>query len=337
MPPDPTDPRPTAPDRTDPDARSAASGRGGLRGAGHGAGRGTGHGRGRGPLAALAALGALVLVAASLAACSPLTAFNALVPKDEAGPVARDIAYGAHPRQRLDVYAPPPGAATDPGGAPVVVFVHGGSWRTGDKAGYAWAGRALASRGFVAVLPNYRLGPEGRYPAMAEDAAAAIRWARSNAAAHGGDGSRLAASGHSAGAYNAAQAVLAPEFGLERGTVDALVVMSGPVDFLPLDTDSTIAAFGHVPPGELPATQPVRRAGEGSPPPTLVIHGTDDETVEPRHARALDAAVRAAGGRSDLRLYEGVDHRGVVLGLSRPFRGRVPTLDDVTAFLNEVL
>ena len=285
---------------------------------------------------ALLTFAVLASLGGALAACSPLRAFDALVPKDSVGPVTRDVAYGPDPRQRLDVYAPPVDGAASRMAAPVVVFVHGGSWRSGDKAAYSWAGRALAAQGFLTVLPNYRLVPEGRYPAMVEDAAAALRWARDNAGTYGGDGSRLAATGHSAGAYNAAQAVLAPEFGV-GGAVDALVVMSGPVDFLPLDTDSTIAAFGHLSGDALRATQPVLRAGEGALPPTLIIHGTGDDTVEPRHAVALDAAIRAAGGRSELRLYEGVDHRGVVLGLSRPFRGRVGTLADVTAFLRDTL
>lgn len=284
--------------------------------------------------AALAGL-ALVMLAGALAACSPLRTFDALVPKDRAGAVTRDVAYGTDPRQRLDIYAPPPGEGDAP--HPVAVFVHGGSWRSGDKAGYSWVGRALAAQGYLAVLPNYRLVPEGRYPAMVEDAAAAIAWTAENAGRYGGDGTRLAAMGHSAGAYNAAQAVLAPEFGVAPGTVDALVVLSGPTDFLPLDTDSTIAAFGHLTGDALSATQPVLRAGEGALPPTLVIHGTTDETVEPRHAVALDAAIRERGGRSTLRLYDGVDHRGVVLGFSRPFRGRVDTLADVTAFLDDAL
>lgn len=280
---------------------------------------------------------ALVVLAGTLAACSPLRTFDALVPKDAVGAVVEDVAYGTDPRQRLDIYVPPEGTARPASGYPVAVFVHGGSWRSGDKAGYSWVGRALAAQGYLTVLPNYRLVPEGRYPAMVEDAAAAIGWAATNAGRYGGDGTRLAATGHSAGAYNVAQAVLAPEFGLEPGTVDALVVLSGPTDFLPLDTDSTIAAFGHLMGDALRATQPVLRVGGGALPPTLIVHGTADKTVEPRHAVALDAAIREAGGRSTLRLYNGVDHRGVVLGFSRPFRGRVDTLADVTAFLRGAL
>ena len=278
---------------------------------------------------------ALVLLiggAVALAACSPLRTYDLLVPKDQVASVVRGIAYGDHPRQRLDIYRP-----EGEGPFPVAVFVHGGSWATGDRAGYSWAGRALACSGFLTVVPSYRLVPEGRYPGFVEDTAAAIAWAYRNAADQGGNPAKLAAIGHSAGAYNVAQAVMAPEFlaaeGLAPGIVGALVSLSGPVDFLPLDTSSTIAAFGHV--DELPATQPVNRP-EGAR-PTLAIHGTADETVKPRHATALVEAVRAAGKRAELVLYDGVDHRGVVLGLSRPFRERVPTLRDTVRFLSDTL
>ena len=274
---------------------------------------------------------ALGLVALLPSGCTALGAFNTLVPKDPARTLARDVAYGPHPRQRLDIYAP-----RKPGPHPVVVFVHGGSWQTGDKSGYAWAGRALACEGFVTVVPNYRLVPEVHYPEFVSDTASAIGWAHRSAARYEGDSTRLGVMGHSAGAYNAVQAAFAPEFlGREPVGIGAVISLSGPVDFLPLDTDSTIAAFGQVQEDDLPATQPVNRAS--APPPTLAIHGTADETVKPRHATALVDAVSAAGGTSELRLYEGVDHRGVVLGLSRPFRGRVPTLDDTVAFLRQHL
>ena len=277
-------------------------------------------------------LGILALAAAALgaASCSPLRTFNALVPKDAAGTVTRDLAYGDHPRQRLDVYAPP-----DATNAPVVVFVHGGSWATGDKAGYSWAGRALASRGYLTIVPNYRLVPDGIYPAMAEDAAAAIAWAHANAARLGGDPKRLAVAGHSAGAYNALMAAYAAEFGVS-GLVRAVVSLAGPADFLPLDTQASRDAFGHLMGEALDATQPVSRVRVGLP-PTFIVHGTEDTTVRPRNATVLAQALERAGVPHRLVLLDGVDHRGVVLGLSRPFRSRVPTLDTIDSFLTETL
>ena len=106
-------------------------------------------------------------------------------------------------------------------------------------------GRALAAQGFVVVVPDYRLVPEVRFPAFLEDSAAAVRWARDNAAAFGGDGQRITLVGHSAGAYNAAMLALDPRWlGPDRAAVRGFVTLAGPFDFLPLDDPATIAAFG---------------------------------------------------------------------------------------------
>ncbi|HET6971494.1 MAG TPA: alpha/beta hydrolase, partial [Phenylobacterium sp.] len=98
--------------------------------------------------------------AALTAACSPLSMFATLSPKDPAALATRGEAYGPNARQRLDVYAPRGGRAP----APVAVFFYGGAWDSGRRQDYNWVGRALASRGFLTVVPDYRLYPEVRYP-----------------------------------------------------------------------------------------------------------------------------------------------------------------------------
>ncbi|HEX7946847.1 MAG TPA: alpha/beta hydrolase, partial [Phenylobacterium sp.] len=107
------------------------------------------------------------LSAALMAACSPLSMFATLSPKDPASTVARGQAYGANPRQRLDVYAPPRSARA--GTAPLAVFFYGGSWDSGRRQDYSWVGKALASRGFVTVIADYRLYPEVKYPDFLAD------------------------------------------------------------------------------------------------------------------------------------------------------------------------
>jgi len=84
--------------------------------------------------------------------------------------VARDVAYGAGKRQKLDIYAPGDGTA----GRPVLVFFYGGNWDSGDKHDYAFAGRAFAELGFVTVLPDYTHTHERPWPAFMEDAGAAL-------------------------------------------------------------------------------------------------------------------------------------------------------------------
>ncbi|MDF9794145.1 acetyl esterase/lipase [Methylorubrum extorquens] len=113
----------------------------------------------------LVSLVCLGLTALGLSGCSPLALFDALGPRDKGGRLAiRDAAYGADPRQRLDVFVPTVPVER----APVLVFFYGGSWNSGSKDDYAFAAQALAAQGFVTVLPDYRLYPKVRFPRLPE-------------------------------------------------------------------------------------------------------------------------------------------------------------------------
>ena len=274
------------------------------------------------------ALLAVLFVAAMVLTIDPLGSFNALMPKDRASKrVAEGISYGPSDRLRLDVYAPR-GAAPAP--RPVIVFFYGGSWNSGRRQGYGFAARALAAQGFVVVVPDYRLVPEARYPDFLRDCAAAVRWTRRHVREYGGDGERIVLTGHSAGAYNAAMLALdASLLGADRAAVRGVAGLAGPYDFLPLDDDSTIAAFGAWPrPSE---TQPVSHAAPGAP-PALLLHGEGDTRVKPRNSRELATRLQAAGSEVGLKLYPGLGHVGILTALAIPFRRRTPVLDDVAAF-----
>ena len=278
-------------------------------------------------------VGVLALLGSLAAACSPLTTFDRLVPKDRGGiRVAKDLAYGDAPRQRLDVYAPRAACGRP---RPVVVFFYGGSWNSGTRAGYAFVGRALAARGFVTVVPDYRLVPDVHYPAFVEDGAAAVRWAISHADAYCGDGGSVVLMGHSAGAYIAAMLAVDPRWlGASRPAVKGLVGLAGPYDFAPFDVAASRAAFGQSP--DPAATQPVTWAGAGDP-PALLLYGSDDTVVRPRNSQALAAKLRAGGVAVDERAHAKLGHIGILLALARPFRGRAPVLDDVAGFVRRTV
>ena len=264
------------------------------------------------------------------AACSPLSLFATLSPKDPASQVARGAAYGAGERQRLDVYAPRKGAAP----APVAVFFYGGSWDSGRRQDYNWAGRALASRGFLTIVADYRLYPEVRYPGFLEDGAQAVAWATQNARRLGGDPTRTVLVGHSAGAYNAVMLALDGRYlraaGVDPTSVKAMAGLSGPYDFLPIASDITERIFGGT--ADLPSTQPLAYVRPDSPPAFLAT-GAADDMVWPKNTIALAKKLREAGVPVEERHYDGVDHVNMVLALSRPLRGRAPVLDDMTGFL----
>ena len=257
-----------------------------------------------------------------------LETFNALVPKDADSILWQsDMAYGPHPRQKLDIYMP----RESSGPVPIVVFVHGGSWQEGNKRGYGFVGRALAAQGFMTMVMNYRLHPEDRYPAFVDDVALALRWAAENGKPLGGDPTHIFAMGHSAGAYDIAMAVLDERYAATRPKLSGVVTLAGPFDFLPLDSKITIKVFGDIP--DLPATQPINHVTANAP-PFLILHGRDDTTVFPRNAVALDKALREKGVSSELKFYEGTSHVRIVLALAKPLRS-IPVLEDAVRFMKD--
>jgi acetyl esterase/lipase len=244
--------------------------------------------------------------------------------------VATDVAYGPLPRQRLDVWR----RSGTQRPAPVLVWFYGGSWNSGARGDYGFAARAFAEKGFVVVVPDYRLVPSVRYPAFVEDAAAAVAWTRANVARLGGDADRIVLAGHSAGAYLAVMLALDTRWlaaaGVDADAVKAVAGLAGPYDFYPFTTDASRLAFGQAP--EPAATQPVNHARAAAPPLWLGA-GTADTIVRPRNSELLARRQRSFGGRVAFVRYDGLDHYDIVMALSRPFRGKAPVLDDAAAFL----
>jgi len=283
----------------------------------------------RSPHRLLAALGGAA--ALGLGGCSTTDVLNTLEPKF-GQTIARDIAYGDGPRRTLDVYQP----RRADGAAPVVVFFYGGNWRSGDKSDYVFAGSALASKGYVVIIPDYRVYPEVRWPAFLQDSAEAVAWARANAARFGGDADRLVLMGHSAGAYNAAMLTI-DERWLQAVGVDskrdvrAMVGLAGPYDFLPLGTEELRTIFG--PEEGRPATQPINHV-DGGEAPMLLAHDVGDQVVDPGNGDRLAARVRALGGRAETRAYDGLNHQLMVGTLAAPLRFLAPVLKDASAFID---
>ena len=286
-----------------------------------------------GRLAAAAVAVAVVAATLALAASSPLGALNVLVPGDTHRRTA-DVAYGPLARQKLDVYAPV--AAAPVAGWPVVVFFYGGSWNTGDRADYKFVGEALAARGILALVADYRLYPEVRYPSFLEDAAQALGWGLGEAKRLGGDPRRVFVMGHSAGGYNAAMLALDRRWhagaGRSPGDLAGWIGLAGPYEFLPLRPDSPARpVFFH--PDYPPGTQPLAHAGAGAP-PALLAAPVNDRVVSPqRSTLALAQRLRAAGVPVTLRMYERVNHALLAGAFAWPLRGLAPVLDDVVAFV----
>ena len=253
-------------------------------------------------------------------------------PKNVVRQRGHGVAYGVHPRQRLDIYAPVK-RGSDP--LPIVVFFYGGGWVRGHRSEFGFVGRALAARGFLAVLPDYRLAPEHRFPAYLEDGALALKWVVEHAAELGGDPDRIAVAGHSAGGHLAGLLALDGRYvgaaGLAQDTIKAAALISAPTNFLPFVDPRAIAALGaHEPAHE---TQPYHFA-RGDAPPLLLQHGTSDIIVRARNAQQLHRKIEAAGGVAELKLYRQASHSDPIKAFS-PMFGGLPVLDDLQDFLEK--
>jgi acetyl esterase/lipase len=280
-------------------------------------------------------LASLLALASALCACSPAGVLNALVPED-AYDLARDVPYGPDPREKLDVYRPR--APAPAAGYPVVVFLYGGAWNRGDRADYKFVGAALASRGIVAVLADYRLYPQVRYPEFLRDCARALAWARREARSHGGDPARLYVMGHSAGGYNAAMLALDPRWLAAEGLAPAMLAgwigLAGPYDFLPIVNPDAKPVFNH--PDYPPGSQPIAYASAASPRAFLGA-ATSDELVNPeRNTKQMAEKLQAAGVPVTLELYSRANHVTLVGAFAWPLRWVAPVLEDVSAFVIEM-
>lgn len=215
-----------------------------------------------------------------------------------------------------DVYTPP----GKPSQAPGVLLVHGGSWSGGDRTQLRGYGILLGRLGYLCVACEYRLSGEAAWPAQIHDVKAALRWMRANAGTLGLDPARLAISGNSAGAHIALVAAGTPNLSIFEGTggnagvdttVGAVISFYGPSDFGsdPQKAQGAVAQLmgPKVTADALRGASPVTYTKPGYP-PTLLIHGNGDETVDPESSLRVYRELAKAKVPVELHMYEGLPH-----------------------------
>ncbi|MDP9900285.1 alpha/beta hydrolase [Variovorax ginsengisoli] len=270
------------------------------------------------PILAVVALAAAVTL---LSACSPVKLVNRLTP-DNTFTVQTGIAYGAEPRQQLDVYQPLAQTAPPAGRRPLIVFFYGGTWSHGDRASYKFVGEALAARGAVVVVPDYRLSPQATYPVFVQDSAQAMRWGLDNAARLGADPQRVYVMGHSSGAYNAAMLALDARWlgdvGASPKQLAGWIGLAGPYDFLPIGNPEAQVAFNW--PRTPQDSQPIEHATAGSP-PALLMAASKDNLVDPvRNTQQMARLLRAAGVKVQTREFDNLSHVTLIGAMAKPIR-----------------
>jgi acetyl esterase/lipase len=225
----------------------------------------------------------------------------------------------------LDLYLPD---SSGPGGTrprPVIVFLHGGGWRVGDKSNLGAAAAVVAHTGYALASVNYRLSGEGIFPTQIIDCKAAVRWLRANARHFGLDPARIGVLGFSAGGHLAAllgtTANVAAWDDPSEGNsavssrVQAVCDVSGPVN-LAIPTNSLIgklSVYGELggsaaeKPDLVRAADPSRYVRAGDP-PFFIIQGDQDTLVAPAHAQQLYSTLRARGVEATLDMVSGGGH-----------------------------
>jgi acetyl esterase/lipase len=273
-------------------------------------------------------LGFGLIMGGLLSACASLLNFT--IPRD-GYTVTHNIAYGPDARQQLDIYVPTEKAA----GSPVIVFFYGGRWETGSKDDYLFAGQALASKGFITVIADYRLYPTISFPVFVEDSAKAFVWAHNHIATYGGNPDNIFVMGHSAGAYDAIMIATNESFikkaGGEYKWLRGAIGVSGPYDFLPFTDDDIKDMFSTAPDSD---TQPITFVHAGMPPMFLAT-GKGDTTVKPKNTYNFAEKSKALHNSVEVHAYDDVEHIGIILSLAQGFRSKAPLLDDVAAFVGE--
>lgn len=238
--------------------------------------------------------------------------------------ITKNIAYGPQDREKLDVYQPD---ATGP--LPVLIWVYGGGWTSGDKELYAPVAQKLMPENVVVVVPNYttalpqRIVSEPLVFQQAHQIAQVFAWARKNVSLFNGDPNRIVIGGQSAGAHLTTLVALDPQYlaALNHSSKEicGLYGIAGPYDI-----QAEYDFVRNIQHGD--GTQMTRVFGgadnfvSGSPqnfvridtPPILLIHGDADETVPLAIGQNFQNALQKAGAPSQLKIYPGAGHAGLL-------------------------
>jgi acetyl esterase/lipase len=242
--------------------------------------------------------------------------------------VSSDLHYGPDPRNVLDLYQP-----TDMGRAPMLLFIHGGSWTNGDKNEYKFVGESFARAGYVTAVMSYRLAPVHRYPAYVQDAAQALKFMRDHATDYGGDPDRLYVMGHSAGAFNAVELVdnarWLKEAGVPISAVKAVVGVSGPYSYDYRGAPTANAFPQGSDPTDVMPSYHVRKDA----PPNLLLVAENDTVVDPSNGLKMEAALKAAGVPVTLTVLPKLNHYTIAGSLARSLTFLGKTRQDALDFM----
>ncbi len=241
-----------------------------------------------------------------------------------------NIEYGKYPKQVLDVVRP--GKCAN---APVIIFVHGGSWRWGQKDYHRSIGKQFARQGIVFLTINYRLFPDVRFPSFPQDIARSVKWVRQNISKYGGDNEKIFLMGHSAGAHCASLVGLDEnylrEIGGELGWIKGVIPMACPFQFDP----SKEFLYKDLFPEDLDTNSfmPMGVDMSVKSPPFFIMHGFFDPIIRNELAFEFADKLKSFGGQAEVKLYASHGHFSLVRRTTSWHIWPNPLLNDVISFV----
>ena len=198
---------------------------------------------------------------------------------------------------------------------PVVIYIHGGAWTLGSPATHRKLVKQFAEGGYLTIAPDYRLAPENPFPAGFDDCVFTAEWAAESAERYGGDGSRLAMGGDSAGGNFTAAAVSSMATSARGPKIKAAILIYGAFDFAGLVAQAKEVAeplarayLGSNYPALLndPRVSPIRAIKPGAMPPSFIIAGSADGIVG--DSRMIADAMNRAGIENELHIMDDMPH-----------------------------
>ncbi|MGJ8652241.1 MAG: alpha/beta hydrolase fold domain-containing protein [Opitutaceae bacterium] len=219
---------------------------------------------------------------------------------------------------KLDLYLPK-SSDTAP---PLIVWIHGGGWKSGDKANVNPAILRLSGEGYAVASINYRLKDISIHPKNIQDCKGAVRWLRANAATYGYDAERVAVGGSSAGGHLALLLGLSAENNELEGSVGgnleqssavkAIVDFYGPSDLVTMAKESERFKRAHTfTEAQVQHASPLTYLSKQAP-PLLIFHGDRDGTVPVAQSESIHERYQALGLDSELRIFKDAGHGGTV-------------------------
>lgn len=223
--------------------------------------------------------------------------------------VAHSISYRLSTRadadqRRLDIYR-----NMSSGRNPVVIFVHGGAWRSGHRRQYIPLGVCLALNRITAVIPNYSQAPGYRFPEPERDIAAVVNWVRDNMSKYGGDPNKIFLAGHSTGVQIAALVALNPRYlgfhSVPLSAIRGVIAISGIYD-VPAGFEY---AFGED--ADRVQASPMRFVSDAAP-PFLIVRGGNDAQLVLRQSEPFAKSLKAHGVEVEIEVYPEEDHSSII-------------------------